>query len=90
MSKVKKEIILKISQGLHARPAALLVQLVSKFESSVSISKDSEKVNAKSIMGILMLGAQQGSKLIVEIEGDDAEEAILEIENLLTKEKIDE
>ena len=86
MPKVIKEIIIKNSQGLHARPAAMLVQMASKYNAGITLDKDGEKVNAKSIMGILVLGAQQGSKIVIEADGLDAIAAVDEIEKLLTQE----
>ena len=88
MANIKKEIIIKNQQGLHARPAAMLVQLASRFNSSVNLQKGTEKVNGKSIMGILTLGVQRNNKIILEIDGDDAAQALKEIEELLTKEEI--
>ena len=79
----QKEVTIKNSQGLHARPAALFVQIASKYNSTVTIQKGREKVNGKSIMGILTLGAQQNSKIILEIDGEDAEQALIELESLL-------
>ena len=70
-------------QGLHARPAALFVQISSKYNAQVSVKKGSEVVNGKSIMGILMLGVQQNSKIIVEADGEDALELMAEIEGFL-------
>jgi phosphotransferase system HPr (HPr) family protein len=87
MSVIKKKMIVKNKQGLHARPAALFVQVANKFESSISVSRDQEKVNGKSIMGILMLGAEQGSEIIVEADGKDAELAVIELEKILAKEE---
>lgn len=87
MSKLEKEIIIRNPQGLHARPAALFVQIASRFNSKVTVKKDKEKVNGKSIMGILMLAAQRNTKIIIEAEGDDAAAAIAELENFLTKEE---
>ena len=74
-------------QGLHARPAALFVQVTSKYNSQVTISKDGQSVNGKSIMGILTLGAQKNSIVTLEAEGDDAEKVIEELERLLTSEE---
>ena len=79
----QKEVTIKNPQGLHARPAALFVQIASKYNSTVTIQKGREKVNGKSIMGILTLGAQQNSKIILEIDGEDAEQALIELESLL-------
>ena len=61
--------------GLHARAAAKLVSLASTFESEVTLEKDGKQVNAKSIMGVMMLAAGQGSVLKLQIEGPDEEEA---------------
>ncbi|MCK9594732.1 MAG: HPr family phosphocarrier protein [Candidatus Omnitrophica bacterium] len=84
---IKKKMTVKNKQGLHARPAAMFVQVANKFESSISVSRDLEKVNGKSIMGILMLGAEQGSEIIVEADGKDAELAVVELEKILDKEE---
>lgn len=72
-------------QGLHARPAALFVQITSKYNSKISVKKDGEKVNGKSIMGILMLAAQCKSKITIEADGDDAQQAIDELSAFLNK-----
>ncbi|MBN2120449.1 MAG: HPr family phosphocarrier protein [Candidatus Omnitrophica bacterium] len=87
MQKVEKEILIKNSQGLHARPAALFVQTASKFDSSVRISKDAEVIDGKSIMGILSLGAECGNKIILTVEGEDAEEAFAELEAILSRQE---
>lgn len=68
--------------GIHARPAALFVKVANKFESSVLVEKDGEQVNGKSIMGLMMLAAGQGSKLTVITQGRDAEVAARELEQL--------
>lgn len=65
------EIINKL--GLHARAASKLVNLASQFSSSVFIENKGNKVNAKSIMGVMMLAASQGTKLVLEVDGDDEE-----------------
>lgn len=87
MAIVKKKMRVLNKQGLHARPAALFVQVANKFDSRISVSRDEEKVNGKSIMGILMLGAEQGSEIIIEAEGKDAEAAVAELEKILNKEE---
>ncbi len=66
--------------GLHARPAMLLVQAISRLECSVNIEKDGLEADAKSIMGVLTLAAEQDSHIIVRAEGPDAEKAINAIE----------
>ena len=83
MPKLEKEFTIANKQGLHARPAALLVQIAEKYDSEVTIAKDQEKVNGKSIMGILMLGAHYQSKITVTIEGSDCQEAMDDIERFL-------
>lgn len=68
--------------GIHARPAALFVRVASRFESDITVEKDGETVNGKSIMGLMMLAAGYGSKLRITAEGRDAEQAICETEQL--------
>ena len=84
---VKKKLIVKNKQGLHARPAALFVQIANKFGARITVRRNKEEVNGKSIMGILTLGAQKGSSIIIEAEGDDAHLAILELEKILGHEE---
>lgn len=79
----ERSITIKNKQGLHARPAALFVQVANKFNSEITVSKGKQKVNGKSIMGIMMLEAGCGSKVIIAAEGDDAEQALKELESLL-------
>ncbi len=88
MPKLEKELMIKNEQGLHARPAAMFVQIVTKYNSNVTILKGEEKVNGASIMGILTLGAQKDSKLKVEVEGDDAQALLDELEVFLKREEI--
>ena len=87
MPLIKKEFIVKNGQGLHARPAALFVQIANKFDSRITVRHDEEEVNGKSIMGILMLGAEKGSSIIVEADGADAEEALVELAKLINSEE---
>ena len=89
MNKVRKKIMVKNRLGLHARPAALFVQAANKFDARIIVEKDNEKVNGKSIMGILMLGVEQGSSIIIEAEGQDAQAAILELERLVRSDESD-
>ncbi|HBR15152.1 MAG TPA: HPr family phosphocarrier protein [Candidatus Omnitrophica bacterium] len=84
---IEKEIVIKNSQGLHARPAALFIQIATKYNSKVTIQKGHEKVDGKSIMGILTLGAQRNSKVIVTADGEDAQAVLSELEQLLTSEQ---
>jgi phosphotransferase system HPr (HPr) family protein len=88
MSIASKKLIVKNKQGLHARPAAMFVQVANKFEADITVSRDEDKVNGKSIMGILMLGAEQGSEIILEAEGKDAEAALTELERIINREDL--
>jgi len=89
MQKIRKKIIVQNKLGLHARPAALFVQAANKFDSHIIVEKDSERVNGKSIMGILTLGAERGSCIIIEAEGQDAETAVSELERLVISDESD-
>jgi len=86
---VEREIVIKNKQGLHARPAAIFVQIANKFESEISVKKDEREVNGKSIMGILMLGAECGTQVYIKATGPDAEEAVSELEAILLNEEED-
>ena len=86
---VERTVVIKNKQGLHARPAALFVQMANKFDCDITISKGKLKVNGKSIMGIMMLEAGKGSKVTVSAKGENAEEAISELEKLLLSETED-
>lgn len=79
----EKEIIIKNKTGLHARPAAVIVQNANKFHSDIFLEKDDDRVNAKSIMGVMMLAAGEGSAIKVIAEGDDEQEAVKRIAGLL-------
>lgn len=87
MPLIKKKLVVKNKQGLHARPAALFVQIANKFDARITVRRNKEGVNGKSIMGILMLGAQKGSSITIEAEGDDANIAISELEKIVSKEE---
>ncbi len=81
--KIEKEIPIVNRLGLHARPAAMFVRIASRYRSEVWVSKEGEEVNGKSIMGLMMLAAGQGSKLRIRCEGVDAEKAMEELEALI-------
>ena len=85
MVKVVKKMEIKNKLGVHARAAALLVQTVNRFSAQVNISKDGQTVDGRSIMGVLMLAATQGSTIEVEAAGHDAEQAVKAIEKLVDK-----
>ena len=69
--------------GLHARAAAKLVHLAGGFRSRISLSRDGEEVDAKSILGILLMAAGQGSRLIIRCDGQDEEDAMRAITHLI-------
>ena len=75
--------------GIHARPAALFVKTANRFTCDIFVEKDGEKVNGKSIMGLMMLAAGQGSKLLLTAEGADANESLIALEKLVNQ-KFDE
>ena len=81
--KIDKEITIVNRLGLHARPAAMFVRIASRYRSEIWVSKEGEEVNGKSIMGLMMLAAGQGSKLRIRCEGPDAGRAIEELEELI-------
>ena len=83
MSKVVKKLEIKNRLGLHARAAALLVQTVNKFAAQVSVSKDGQTADGRSIMSVLTLAATQGSKIHIEASGEDAEQVVKAIEKLV-------
>ena len=75
--------VIENTLGLHARPAALFVQLANKFQSDVFVEKKGQKVNGKSIMGIMTLAAGKGQKITITAEGNDAEGALKALAKLL-------
>jgi phosphocarrier protein HPr len=74
---------IKNKLGLHARAANMLVQAASNFQCTITVNKDGIEANAKSIMGLLLLAAGKGSKIVVRAEGKDAKEAIRELGKLI-------
>jgi phosphocarrier protein len=79
-----KDLTIENRNGLHARPAALFVKTSSRYRSEVWVEKDGERVNGKSIMGLMMLAAGKGSVLRVIAEGEDAETVLNELEQLIS------
>ena len=71
--------------GLHARAAAKLTQVAAAFQSEIWISRSGRRVNAKSIMGVMMLAAGQGTSVLVEAKGDDADAAVAAIAKLVAE-----
>lgn len=82
-TKLEKEITILNRLGLHARPAAMFVRIASRYRAEVWVEKEGERVNGKSIMGLMMLAAGQGSKLKIECEGPDADRALQELNELI-------
>jgi phosphocarrier protein HPr len=81
--RVEKEITIINRLGLHARPAAMFVRAASRHRCEIWVAKGDEEINGKSIMGLMMLAAGQGSKLRVRAEGPDAAQALQDIEELI-------
>ncbi|HZQ48034.1 MAG TPA: HPr family phosphocarrier protein [Verrucomicrobiae bacterium] len=84
-----KELMVSNKLGIHARPAAMFVKIANRYTCNIFVEKDGEKVNGKSIMGLMMLAAGPGSKLTVHAEGHDALQALAELEVLMNR-KFDE
>ena len=84
-----KTFTIKNKLGIHVRPATQLVKTASKFDSNIFIKKEDLEVDAKSIMGILMLAASQGCQVVIRAEGKDSKEAVNEL-GLLIEEKFGE
>lgn len=86
-----KEVKVKIKNklGLHARPAAQLVKTAAKFKSDIFLSRDSQMVNGKSIMGVMMLAAENGAELTITANGEDEDQAIEALKELFER-KFDE
>lgn len=80
---IKTELLVENKMGIHARPAAMFVKIASRYEAEIFVEKDGERVNGKSIMGLMMLAAGPGSRLVLEAIGVDASQAIEELTQLL-------
>ena len=81
---IKKPITIQISNGLEARPVAMLVQVASQYESRIQVESGDKHVNAKSIMGMMTLGLDAGEKITHSANGEDEEDAMKSIENYLS------
>jgi phosphocarrier protein len=88
-TKASREVEIVNKLGLHARPCSKFVKLAATFRSEVWVTKDGDTVNGKSIMGLMMLAAGNGSRLTIICEGTDADEALLALEKLIST-KFDE
>jgi len=84
-----KELTIINKSGIHARPAAMFVKIANRFGCDIFVEKDGEKINGKSIMGLMMLAAGPGSKVTLHVKGTDAAAAINELEALVQR-KFDE
>ncbi len=84
-----REFLVANKLGIHARPAAMFVKIATRYGSDIFVEKDGEKINGKSIMGLMMLAAGPGSKVTVHAKGSDAPAAIAELEALVQR-KFDE
>ncbi len=80
---VRKKLVIANELGMHVRPASLFARTAGKFNASVMVKKGEQHVDGKSIMQLLMLGALQGTEIIVEAEGDDSDEAMAAIEEIV-------
>ncbi|HWA98375.1 MAG TPA: HPr family phosphocarrier protein [Pirellulales bacterium] len=89
-TKLSRSVVVSNPNGLHARPADLVVRLASKFKSQIWIAKGPERVDAKSILGVLTLAATQGTKLDIEAAGDDAAEAVEAVATLIAQPQLEE
>ena len=81
---IKKPITIQIASGLEARPIAMLVQVASQFDSEIYVESGKKKVNAKSIMGMMTLGLDNGERVTISANGEDETEAMEKIEAYLT------
>ena len=86
---VERTLLVQNKMGIHARPAAMIVRLTSKFKGEVFFEKDDEQVNGKSIMGLMMLAAGRGSQIRVSASGPEADQLLKDLETLFER-KFDE
>ncbi len=86
----KREFHIIAETGIHARPATILVQAASKFNSDINLEYNGKSVNLKSIMGVMSLGVGQGADVTITADGDDAKEAIEAIADTMKKEGLAE
>jgi phosphocarrier protein len=80
---VEKDLVLKNKYGLHARPATLFAETANGFKSEITVVKDGQDVNGKSIFGLMMLAAESGSTLHVKADGEDSADAVAALERLI-------
>ena len=82
---IEKEVTIRNRAGLHTRPAAALVKLAAKFKAEFFIMKDGLEINGKSIIGVMTLAAEQGSKLMLKFDGEDERDACAAIAGLIER-----
>jgi phosphocarrier protein len=82
---IRKQVTIINKLGLHARAAAKLVTCASRFQSQILLERNGQRVNGKSIMGVMMLAASQGTELTLELDGADAEPALEALEALIAE-----
>ena len=82
---IEREIAIQNRLGLHARAAAKFVQTASRFKSAIKIRKNGEEVDGKSILGILLLAASQGTRIVVAVQGEDEKDAFEAVQDLITR-----
>lgn len=87
---IVREVTILNKLGIHARPASLFVQTVSKYKSDVFISKNGNEVNGKSIMGVISLEGSCGSKMILRVNGQDEDATMNDLVDLIERRKFDE
>lgn len=80
-----KDVTILNKLGIHARPASKFVRIASRYHSEILVEKEGDTVNGKSIMGLMMLAAGPGSKITLHAEGDDASQALTELEDLVNR-----
>ncbi|MGL5278694.1 MAG: HPr family phosphocarrier protein [Cetobacterium sp.] len=86
----KVEVTIKNKAGLHARPSSLFVQTASKYDSDINVIFEDEVINGKSIMGLMLLAAEQGRVLTLECDGEDEEEMVADLIELIEVKKFNE
>ena len=89
-SPIKRVVVVANKQGIHARPAEMFVRRAQQFKSKIEIVRDDYRIEAKSIMNLLTLGAAQGTKLTLEAEGSDAQEALDALAEVIEKNFLEE
>ncbi len=84
------DVVIKNKAGLHARPSSLFVQVATEYDSEIMVICDDEEINGKSIMGLMLLAAEQGRSLTITADGDDEEEALEALRKLVEEDTFNE